>query len=244
METYRFKSYKTYSSDIIDQTEAIGLQRTSDLELTGKGVRICILDSGLASHSSLKPSLQIANFSSSKHSRDIEGHSHAVAGIIAANNGIIGLAPDSSLIYGKITDDKGIATADSVSAGLLWAAITGCHIAVISHFIDFSNYSIQIALDKAYSNGVIVCIDDVKLGTIVPSNIFSAGMFGFDDSFLATTYLEDKYLKIKKEDARSAILSGIIAIFMEKHLDMSDVDRRFSVIQNELINNLFLRSGK
>ncbi|MFL6121958.1 S8 family serine peptidase [Actinophytocola sp.] len=97
--------------------------------LTGAGVRVAVLDTGIdTDHPDLVGKTAVsADFTGSGGVEDGFGHGTHVASIItgtgAASGGKYrGVAPDVTLAVGKVLDDTGWGTDDSVLAGMRWAA--------------------------------------------------------------------------------------------------------------------------
>ncbi|GLZ16438.1 serine protease [Actinomadura sp. NBRC 104425] len=96
--------------------------------VTGRGVKVAVLDTGVdASHPDLKSRIaETANFSEAADAVDRVGHGTHVASIVAGSGAAAGgerrgVAPDASLLVGKVLDDEGYGTESSVIAGMEWA---------------------------------------------------------------------------------------------------------------------------
>ncbi|HYQ65029.1 S8 family peptidase [Actinophytocola sp.] len=97
--------------------------------LTGAGVRVAVLDTGIdTDHPDLAGKVALGeDFTGTGGIEDGHGHGTHVASIItgtgAASAGKYrGVAPDVTLAVGKVLDDSGYGTDDSVLAGMRWAA--------------------------------------------------------------------------------------------------------------------------
>jgi subtilisin family serine protease len=97
--------------------------------LTGAGVRVAVLDTGIdTDHPDLAGKVAVGeDFTGTGGIEDGFGHGTHVASIItgtgAASGGKYrGVAPDVTLAVGKVLDDTGYGTDDSVLAGMQWAA--------------------------------------------------------------------------------------------------------------------------
>lgn len=97
--------------------------------LTGSGVRVAVLDTGIdTDHPDLVGKVAASqDFTGTGGVEDGFGHGTHVASIItgtgAASGGQYrGVAPDVTLAVGKVLDDSGWGTDDSVLAGMRWAA--------------------------------------------------------------------------------------------------------------------------
>lgn len=95
----------------------------------GKGVVIAILDTGIdTTHPDLKDRIIGGrNFTSEGDKNDItdrNGHGTHVAGTIAASengSGVVGVAPEASLLIGKVLNAKGSGDYDGITAAIKWA---------------------------------------------------------------------------------------------------------------------------
>ncbi|MCT2582121.1 S8 family serine peptidase [Actinophytocola gossypii] len=107
----------------------VGAPAAWERGLTGSGVRVAVLDSGIdTDHPDLAGKTVVGkDFTGTGGVEDGHGHGTHVASIItgtgAASGGRYrGVAPDVELAVGKVLDDTGWGTADGVLAGMRWAA--------------------------------------------------------------------------------------------------------------------------
>jgi subtilisin family serine protease len=107
----------------------IGAPAAWDQGLTGRGVRVAVLDSGIdATHPDLQGKVVAeANFSDSDSTTDRFGHGTHVASIVAGTGARAagerkGVAFEASLLNGKVLDDFGFGFESGVIAGMEWAA--------------------------------------------------------------------------------------------------------------------------
>ena len=135
-------------------------QQSKALGLTGKGVKIALIDTGV---NEKHPDLNIAGGVSfveyTKSYEDDNGHGTHVAGIIGALDndiGTVGVAPDAELYAIKALDAAGNGRQADMIAGIEWA---------INHQVDIINISItskegstalKQELEKAYSKGILI----------------------------------------------------------------------------------------
>ena len=92
--------------------------------LTGRGVGVALLDSGVSAHAALRGQVTAAfNFTGpAGRGEDGYGHGTHVAGIIAGRGeGFSGVAPGASLVSLKVLDDNGAGRTSDVIAALDWA---------------------------------------------------------------------------------------------------------------------------
>lgn len=94
--------------------------------LTGKGVTVCVVDSGVDilhpdfSHLHLVAWKDLVNGQPDPY--DDTGHGTAMAGLIAANGSLMGVAPDVGLIAVKVVDASGTGMSTVVAAGIRFCA--------------------------------------------------------------------------------------------------------------------------
>ena len=114
----------------LDESAAqVGAPTSWQRGLTGAGVRVAVLDTGIdTDHPDLAGKTAVSrDFTGGGGVEDGNGHGTHVASIItgtgAASGGRYrGVAPDVTLAVGKVLDDSGWGTDDSVLAGMRWAA--------------------------------------------------------------------------------------------------------------------------
>ena len=129
---------------------------------TGKNVRIGVLDSGCDStHDDLKDNIVSGynTFTKSTDVNDDNGHGTHVAGTIAASNnkvGMVGVAPDATIVPIKVLDRSGSGSASNIADGINWAVDNGCEILTMSLASRHSVSSIERAMAYAHKNNVIV----------------------------------------------------------------------------------------
>ncbi|MGG0257012.1 S8 family serine peptidase [Bacillus toyonensis] len=121
---------------------------------TGQGVKVAVIDSGIDStHPDLKKNyLKGYDFvDDDNNPEDTVGHGTHVAGIIAANGTMKGVAPDTSILAYRISPE---ASSEMIIKAINRAIEDGAHIINLSLGIPFSgtdspvNQAIQKAIDK------------------------------------------------------------------------------------------------
>ncbi len=146
------------------QTPDWGIVRTDapaawDSEFTGKGVKIAVVDTGIASHEDLVVEGGVSFTSYTSSYLDDNGHGTHVAGIIGARNnalGTVGIAPESSLYAVKVLDKNGSGYLSNVAAGIDWAISNKMNIINLSLGSSSSSTTLKRAVDSAYSKGILV----------------------------------------------------------------------------------------
>ena len=116
----------------------IGVPAAWQRGLTGKGVKIAVLDGGVdATHPDLAGRVTSQNFTETPDAGDHEGHGTHVASI-AAGDGTAsggkykGVAPEATILNGKVLDDTGGGFESEIIAGMEWAAAQGAAVANLS----------------------------------------------------------------------------------------------------------------
>ncbi|MDL4773834.1 S8 family serine peptidase [Actinomadura xylanilytica] len=105
----------------------IGAPAAWEKGLTGKGVKVAVLDSGVdGSHPDLKVA-ESRNFTTAASADDRFGHGTHVASVVAGSGAASGgryrgVAPDATLVSGKVLDDAGEGQESWLIDGMTWAA--------------------------------------------------------------------------------------------------------------------------
>jgi minor extracellular protease Epr len=136
--------------------------------LTGKGIKVGVIDTGIAAH----PDLVIAggaSFTSYTTSyADDNGHGTHVAGIIGARDnevGGVGVAPEASLYAVKVLSNNGSGYLSDVIAGVDWSITNRMDVINLSLGSSESSTSLKAVVDKAYASGVVVVAAAGNSGT-------------------------------------------------------------------------------
>jgi hypothetical protein len=241
---YSLKSHESHAEDIRDEMPSfIRMSAQSFLSKpmpdgrTGKGVKVCVIGTGIADHRSLKHSTHLANLGPSKHSRDNHGHSHIVAGLIAAKDSasFVGLAPDATLACVKATDDSGVTSAESIAAAALWAAVMGVQVAVISHVIDFGNSVVANAVEKAAQCNVVIVVEE-PVGE-APEHVICVKDFPLKlpEGEIMSLYTDGRYIGVTASEFRPALLAGLVALLVEKQAGKFGVEKLVHIVKRQLV---------
>jgi subtilisin family serine protease len=115
----------------------VGAPRAWEAGLTGKGVTVAVLDSGIdASHPDVEV-LKVEDFTETGDPRDLFGHGTHVASIAtgdgtASSGRYQGVAHDADLLVGKVLDDGGYGLESWALAGMEWATSHGAKVINLS----------------------------------------------------------------------------------------------------------------
>ncbi|MCX6712027.1 MAG: S8 family peptidase [Candidatus Woesearchaeota archaeon] len=167
---HRFRAFLQDSVNIINASKVYNLQ-INNTNITGLNQVVCVLDTGINyNHLDLIDKvLDGYDFvNNDNDSLDDNGHGTHVAGIIAANGKIKGVAPDVNLISMKVLDSSGGGYESDIIKGLEWCYNNKdiYNISVISMSLGssflYSNYcdedflALTQAIDKITKDGIFV----------------------------------------------------------------------------------------
>ncbi len=157
----------TFHASLDKSAPQTGAPVAWDAGLTGKGVVVCLVDSGIdGSHPDLKGRIigwkDIAEGKTTGPYDDY-GHGTHCAGIIggsgAASNGKYkGIAPEVQFIGVKVLGKDGSGSESSILAGLEYAATTNASVISMSLGSDQHSQAICDAVSKCVKNGKIVIV--------------------------------------------------------------------------------------
>lgn len=125
---------------------------------TGRGVRVCVLDTGYYNHRTLPTPLATKSFISGESVTDGNGHGTHCAGTILSRDEDIGLAPEADLLVGKVLSNGGSGSSSGIAAGVEWAIAQKVDVISMSLGGGASYAPTIAAIKKALSQGIIVCL--------------------------------------------------------------------------------------
>jgi subtilisin family serine protease len=139
--------------------EMIKVDQSYNIGLTGKGIKIAVLDTGVFPHNDLSIAGGASFVDYTNSYSDDNGHGTHVAGIIGAKNnsfGITGVAPECLLYSVKVLDQNGTGYVSSIVSGIEWAIEKGMDIVNISIGSREPSTVLKLVLDKAYSEDILI----------------------------------------------------------------------------------------
>ena len=163
--------------------DTLGVRNLWSMGLTGAGVGIAIIDSGISTDADFTKNPKVYTFATNSNSAtDIYGHGTHVAGIVAGN-GIAsdgqykGIAPDATLYAIKIADGTGMAYELDVVAGLQWVYENKA-----AYNIRVVNISLNTTTEQSYHNSPLdAAVEILWFNSVVV--VASAGNYWSDNSF-------------------------------------------------------------
>ncbi|MED1204373.1 S8 family peptidase [Heyndrickxia acidicola] len=175
---------------------------------TGKGIKVAVLDTGIAPHSDLKVAGGTSTVSYTTSYTDDNGHGTHVAGIIAAQQngvGTVGVAPDVSLYAVKALDQDGEGDLQDILKGLDWAIQNHMDMVNMSLGTPDDSQAFHDMVDKAYQSGtLVICAagndgnaDGTGDNVNYPADYSSAIAVGAVDSNLKRAYFSSTGNKVE-----------------------------------------------
>lgn len=161
-------SVKYVEEDIIlkqsAQIEDYGIQTTKipnawNSGYTGRGVKIAVVDSGIALHNDLFISGGVSTVDYTSSYIDDQGHGTHVAGIIGARNnsyGVKGVAYESDIYAVKAFNQDGEAFLSDIIEGIDWAIENDMDIINLSAGTQTASSAFHAVMDKAYNSGLLI----------------------------------------------------------------------------------------
>ncbi|WP_169818494.1 S8 family serine peptidase [Domibacillus iocasae] len=161
-------SVKHVEEDILihlnQQVEDWGIQATNipaawNSGLTGQGVKVAVIDSGIAPHSDLRVAGGVSTVAYTSSYSDDQGHGTHVAGIIGAQNnsfGVRGAAYESELYAVKAFNQDGAAYLSDMIEGIDWSISNGMDIINLSAGTQVDSVVLQSVVDRAYTEGLLI----------------------------------------------------------------------------------------
>ncbi len=238
------KSHRNLLANLDSTCRYNGYSYGLSTNLTGSGVRVCVIDSGVPDHPDVKTPIEIADFRvSSKDSKDRHGHATMIGGILTSNNprAVKGICHGADIMYAKVVDSSGECSHKSVVAAVLWGVIKKADIILISLGSTGDYPVLRDAVFKAERSFICVIAansnsGDVEYPASYPS-VLSVGKSkvykrrkafkyakhtGMEmilpDFPMYTTYLGGKYTSASGTSLNAAMAAGLMALIIEKHI--------------------------
>ncbi|PSL41068.1 minor extracellular serine protease Vpr [Planomicrobium soli] len=250
-----------FSAEMLDSAPFIGAKDAWEAGYTGEGVTVAILDTGVDyTHPDLAHAfgdykgwdfVDNDNDPQETPAGDPRGastnHGSHVAGTVAANGNIKGVAPNATLLGYRVLGPGGRGTTANVIAGIERAVQDGVDVMNLSlgASINDPDYATSIALDTAMADGVVAVTSNGNSGpnnwtvgspgtsreaisvgaTQLPYNVFSAKLFTSEGK----TYPSAATMGFPSEDELLALNEGeyeFVNAGLGRPADFSSIDVR------------------
>jgi len=126
--------------------------------VTGRGIKVAVLDTGYTAHPALPKPIASRSFISGQSVEDGNGHGTHCCGTVLARDEDIGVAPEAELIVGKVLSNGGSGSSSGIAAGVEWALEQGADVVSMSLGGGSSYGPTNAAIRKCLEAGVWVCI--------------------------------------------------------------------------------------
>ncbi|WMW43530.1 minor protease Epr [Bacillus subtilis] len=172
---FKVLSDGTDTSDNFEQwnLEPIQVKQAWKAGLTGKNIKIAVIDSGISPHDDLSIAGGYSAVSYTSSYKDDNGHGTHVAGIIGAKHngyGIDGIAPEAQVYAVKALDQNGSGDLQSLLQGIDWSIANGMDIVNMSLGTTSDSKILHDAVNKAYEQGVLLVAASGNDGNGKPVN--------------------------------------------------------------------------
>ena len=144
----------------------IGAEYPLDVGADGEGIKIAVIDTGVNfEHPDLfgigDEGKILGGYDFIENDsipQDTNGHGTQVAGIIAADGDISGIAPKSKILAYRVSEDGEAVSSELIIKAIKQAIIDGADIINISLGVDVIHDDIDHAVNEAVDNGIIVVV--------------------------------------------------------------------------------------
>lgn len=174
--------------------QAVQPTKMWDEGITGAGVKVAVIDSGIFAHDELNIAGGISTVDYTTSYNDDNGHGTHVAGIIAAKNngtGLVGVAPDVQLYAVKSMDQNGDGNLQDVLEGIEWSIENGMDIINVSLGTDTDSDLLHEMVDRAYAAGIIVVGSAGNSQEGVPVSTYTVNYPAKYDSVIAVAAVDN-----------------------------------------------------
>jgi subtilisin len=239
---------------------------------TGNGVRVAILDTGIATHEDLRISGGVSFISSESSYQDFNGHGTHVAGTVAAQNnsyGVLGVAPSVNLYAVKVLDRNGSGSLSAIAQGIEWSITNKMDIVNMSLGGSTGSTALRQAADNAYNRGILLIAAAGNTGTqgisyparyssvmavgAVDSNNRRASFstYGSELEIMApgvnvlSTYTSNRYVSQNGTSMASPHVAGVAALVKSQYpwASNAQIRQRLKDTATPLGNSFYFGSG-
>jgi subtilisin family serine protease len=158
-------------------------------QLTGKGVKMAVIDTGIAKHMEINVKEGVNFINPFASYEDDHGHGTAVAGVIASKQ--FGVSPGVELYSLKVLGANNRGEGPEMVKSIEWAIENDIDIINMSISMDAPYYPLDNAIKKAIEHDIIIVACSGNTGSYVTSpaslpGVISVGAFGTDSKTKAS----------------------------------------------------------
>lgn len=186
-KNYLFRAERASDDpDFAQQTYLNSIRATEAWDVTTGSANsiIAVLDTGVAvNHADLSARLMTGwnTFDNNADTDDVAGHGTSVAGVLGAvtgnNVGIAGVTWVGDILPIRVTNEEGLASAQSIADGIVWAADHGATIANVSFAPLHADETIRRAAEYMRAAGGLVFISAGNDSLHHDSEAYDAAVF-------------------------------------------------------------------
>ena len=176
-EIYANHQYETAADVASPSYSTVKSTPAETAPYTGKGIRVAVLDTGIdTDHPDLNVKGGICTAAVCANGiayDDNFGHGTHVAGILAGlknNCGIVGVAPGIDLFAIKAMNEQGAGSTAQITKGVEWAIQNEIDILNLSISISINDRPLELMLQKAYEQGMLIVSAAGNEGALVAEN--------------------------------------------------------------------------
>ena len=140
-------------------TKHVGVQHPQSLGFYGKGIKVAVIDTGVDSNHPDLNGKVIGGYDFVENDdtpQDTNGHGTEVAGIIAANGKLKGVAPEAKILAYRVSDTGNAVSSDLIVKAIQKAIQDDVDIINLSLGVNRTNDKIEDAINQAVEKGITV----------------------------------------------------------------------------------------
>ena len=230
----------------------IGAEYPKEAGFSGEGIKIAVIDTGVDyNHPDLlgfgQEGKVIGGYDfvdNDQSPLDTNGHGTEVAGIIAADGQLQGVAPKSKILAYRVSEDGESVSSDLIIKAIEQAIIDEANVINISLGVNLTNKKIDKAVNEAVDNGIVVVAaagnhgpDSASIGSPgINPNVITVGATynNITESLVSTFEIDDRKFQVIPMVGTSPLDDPIMADirFAEfgRERDFADIEVSGSIV--------------